>query len=98
MGEGLGSNPPQQGVPLTLLGWVNLKTGFCCKYEVQTYTLKHTCSCYLCRHTDSISWWLQLLESYVLGIDSGLGTIGCHSAQGDLGSKAQPLSILYHCK
>lgn len=29
-----------------------------------------------------------------MGVDSGLGTIGCHSAQGDLGSKTQPLSII----
>lgn len=94
MGEGLGSNPHQHRVPLTPLGWVSLKTGFSCKSEVQKQTLKHTCSCYLYIHTDSISWQLQLPECCVLGVDSGLGIIGCHSAQGDLGSKAQPLSII----
>lgn len=35
MGEDLGSNPRQHRVPLTLLGWDSLKTGFCCKSEVQ---------------------------------------------------------------
>lgn len=40
--EGFGLQPQSTQSTLTPLNWVSLNSGFCCKSEVQKYTLKHT--------------------------------------------------------